>query len=823
MQKNRWSRKFEWIKSGSTYIQQVRSEQYDQNRYIAVSDIYFKLNKYLTGVTFSYINNLNDVYKKDLMTGDGYSIVNMYNEYDVIDRAMKNIVFVDVAADINITLMSGSTRTQWKTINNVKLKPGHLVLLKNQNSEFENDIYKVTNQYFLDNAGLISTREKSDKFSCSIKLGNNKDKQFFLQNNGNEFPITYEPKYFIEGQSYILKNLIQYKLDNTSTGNTSKIIFTDYELARKQQVNNYDLYYDAYLDNLNPNFIPNNYVTINYHHDSYTIRSGETINSVEFDGVASGITNNSYKYITSSKSNIDIPTSHPTLVYFTGATNLSYSLGQEVNVTYDTGNTFTGTIINYNILTGEFIISSTNNYGIGSYQSWKIDLTRTPDNGTSIYFPTGFECRIGDYINLNIYSGTGITLTSLLELNTYIKDIQGNSLILEETIPNKYLIELKNYSFFLQNLNVAYNWNDTFDKLSVTPYSNYYDMTVNTTAIPDYILLIFKPKEFIYNKYFDYDALFFDFLDESIVVKFNTDNQYINYKLYDRLHDINNIFNSGFSFFNNYLLNNINYCTYIDNNKVKIVTTQSGITNIFKPYTYVYMSGVGQVTTKTLIYEVHDQELIIEKPIGWDNYPILPQITSVQNIDGLKNISDILYDVYINDEYDWYIRKRDNERKFISRSYGELLTSNEDFRKNVTGILYENQNNEYILKLYDLGRTLSPSGDTNLNFSTVELVFIGADRKSRLPVPLKMMEENSGETYTLYWDYLDSGLSNVLNGSNVFDSGSNVVLPGINFSNPLYNVINGNLDIINTTTTTTTYCIIDFDTYTCIVNFDILF
>ena len=51
MQKNRWSRKFDWVTvtdsiSGATYIQKDRGETYVENRYIAVGDIYFKLNKY---------------------------------------------------------------------------------------------------------------------------------------------------------------------------------------------------------------------------------------------------------------------------------------------------------------------------------------------------------------------------------------------------------------------------------------------------------------------------------------------------------------------------------------------------------------------------------------------------------------------------------------------------------------------------------------------------------------------------------------------------------------------------------------------------------
>ena len=199
MQKNRWSRKFDWVKNDSTYVQQSRTELYDENRFIAVGDVYFKLNKYLTGVTFNYIISLDDIYNKNnLMTGDGYSIVNMYNEYDVIDRTMKNIISVDIAADTNIDI-----NLQWFQINDVKLLPGHLVLLKEQDSQNENDIYIVDNNFFLENANILSSREKSEKFSCSVKLGKNADKQFFLVNVGESFPTSFEPKYFIEGKSFV--------------------------------------------------------------------------------------------------------------------------------------------------------------------------------------------------------------------------------------------------------------------------------------------------------------------------------------------------------------------------------------------------------------------------------------------------------------------------------------------------------------------------------------------------------------------------------------------------------------------------------------------
>jgi hypothetical protein len=707
MQKNRWSKKFDWIKSGVTYYQQTRSEQYNENRFIAVGDIYFKLNKYLTGVTFTYINSLNDIYKRDLLTGDGYAIYCMYNEYDVIDRVLKNIVFVDASSNINIDL-----NKQWFSIDSVKLQPGHLVLLFNQNSEFENDIYQVTPQYFLINAGLLSTREKANKFSCSVKMGTNADKQFFLLNNGLDFPVTFEPKYFIEGQSFILKSLIKYNLYNTSTNSaiTSKIVFTDYDFARKQLLDNYNLYTPYGIAVVNTSVPTSSYLTINYHHEAYTIRTGTT-SGVTFSGITNGVT----------------------------------------GITHCITNQYSGL--------------------------------------TFIDIPPDFDCRIGDYIQLTIYSGS----TRLL-MNTYIKDVQGHWIILEEIIPNRILTELKNCYFSVNNLNSAIDWTDAIYKFSnETPYVDFYSVSATTDSPSSGLTYIFvSPEECKYNKYFDYDGITFEFVDDSAERFFYTANQFINYKLADRLNLMNpssSGFTTGFTFFNTYSLSSFTY-QYTDNNRIKLSTTVSGITRIFKPYTYVEASAIGETTEKTLVYEVRDFEIVIEKPAQWSVYPP-PIITSIQNVDGLGNISDILYEVYMNDSYDWYTAKSDNERKYIARTYADLLTQNDFFRKNATGILFENEKNEFILKLYDI------ETDKNLYFSTIELVFVGADRKTRLPVPLKMIEsskkQTDGPTYELDWNVLDGGLDAVLVDKEVFDFGFNVVLGGPNDPPLLYTLIDGNL------------------------------
>ena len=692
MQKNRWSRKFDWVsitdsKSGVTYVQKDRGEIYQEKRFIAVGDIYFKFNNYLTGVTFSYINSLKDIYKRDILTGeDTYSIFNMYNEFDIINKFLKN-VDVDVAADTNIDLS-----LQWFSINDIKLKPNQLVLLKNQTSPFENDIYKINKKFFLENAGLLSSREQSDKFSCSIKMGKNKDKQFFLNTNGGfDFPITFESKNFFEGQSYILKNLISYNLYNTGTGaTTSKMIFTDYSLARKQLPENSSLYNYEFYQSGSTSIIPSIYVTINYHHDSYKIRSG-------------------------------------------------------VNSTF-----------NETIITGS-----------------------TTNLGTKLVFSTPFNWNIGDYINLMVYSGsTGVTS---LNMNTFIKSGSTNYIYLEEVIPNKILNSLLGYPYIVKNLNVAIDWWDAYDKMkNYTPYIDFYDVSGKTTNMGTSIEMMFTTKDCSYDKYFDYNALNFNFIDDTEFKYFETLNQYIKYNLYDRLSKINSIFTTGFTFFNTFTLSGFSY-QYTDKNRIKIISTQTGLTNIFKPYTYVYaFASPGE---KTLVYSVKDHEIIIEKPAQWIGNP---DITAIQNIDGLKNISDILYEVYINESYDWYIHKSDNEVKYITNAYANILASSYDFRNNVTGLLFENENNEFILKLYKIKNDNGVFVDSNLSYKPIGLMFIGSDRMTRLPIPVNII---SGQTLSFLDDW------NVLNDQEpgtgeVFDAGFNIAVPT---NNPalFYNVVDG--------------------------------
>lgn len=788
MKRDKWNIKFDWVQSGETWIQQDRNEQFSDSRFISINDIYFKNQKYLSGVSYTYINKLEDVYKRDFLTGDGYSLYNMYNEYDIVDRVMKNIQIVDVASTSNVDITK-----QWRKINNIDLKPNQLILLNNQDSEFENDVYKVTQQYYLQNASFISNREKSDRFSVSVKMGTYKDKQFFLINNGEEFPTTGEPKHFIEGNSFILKHIIKYNLYNTSSNSavTSKIIFTDYDIARKQLPINSILYNDVNFSVPLSVSAQTDYFQIHHHHDSFVMRTGTT-NDNTVTGYTSQITN-APKYNTISNTILDVPTSHPTTIYLTGGTGLSWLSGFSLNVFNSDVNYFYATIISYNSDNGEFILDSISNTGTGTTISfWKLISTTVIEQGTMIKNISPFVANVGDYVSINIMTGS----TTYLSMNTHIKQSASNYIVLENEIPNRLLRYLDYGEFIINNYNIVEgengaNWLTAISQLNNTPYSKFFN--VSYTLDSGLYNIVISPKEYKYDKYFDYNDLTFKCVDGGVSSSFSSLYNYITYNLYTRLNLVNPaVFTSGFLFHNTQSFTSSYFSyTYTDDSRIKLSFTDSGNTAYFREYTYAYLNS--DSTKKVMIWKIEGCDIYLDKPASW---PTATAVNAITNIDGLFNISQILQEVYINIDYDWYISKKDNIRRKICSAYAILLTENVDFRRNVTGILFENEFNEFTLKLYDFDT------DNQLDFKMVELMRLGADRKTRIPVPINKEGLVQRDTFSYYWNILDDGLTytgttaetylSTNNTDEIFDGGFDVVLGGPSDPPLLFNIVDGN-------------------------------
>ena len=252
-----------------------RYDSYTSGNTQKIDDTYFKYQQCLNGICYNYIKNINDIYNVSLMTGDGNSINNMYNEYNIIDEYLPNLYQVDLATNEQIDLSINHYN-----IDNIKLKPNHLILLYDQKSAQTNDIYKVNNEYFLENSNLLSSRDKSYRAKIYVKLGTHNQEQFFLENVGNQFPISGETKHFFSGHSYIVKNRIDYNIFNLSSGittdssgntsNPNKILFTDYSVARTLS--------ETTDWNFEPiDISPSSFVTLKYLDNEYTVNGANRI------------------------------------------------------------------------------------------------------------------------------------------------------------------------------------------------------------------------------------------------------------------------------------------------------------------------------------------------------------------------------------------------------------------------------------------------------------------------------------------------------------------------------------------------------------------
>ena len=232
---NLWKTEFEFhnASTGGTHYFLDDREMIKEDSLLKTHDLHFKFQKCLDGVVYSYIKDTNDIYDKSVLTGDGYSINNMYNKYNIIDKYVKNLHHVDIAIggedNENIDLS-----IQHHSIDDIQVKPSHLILIFGQDDKVKNDIYVVTDKYFLEKTDLLSTREKSDKAKFYVKLGTWKETQFFLMNESIIFPTTNEEKIFIAHHSYILKSKLNYDINNPDSAG---LLFTNYDVARHLQDN----------------------------------------------------------------------------------------------------------------------------------------------------------------------------------------------------------------------------------------------------------------------------------------------------------------------------------------------------------------------------------------------------------------------------------------------------------------------------------------------------------------------------------------------------------------------------------------------------------
>ncbi|MCK9416646.1 hypothetical protein M0Q97_08325 [Candidatus Dojkabacteria bacterium] len=701
----------------STYNISNSLDMFTSGNTLLLDDTYFKFQSCLNGICYSTIKNINDIYNLSLMTGDGKSINNLYNEYNVIDEYFMNIYQIDIASDYNIDLSK-----PYYIIDNVKIKPGHLILLFNQNNNIENDIYVVDNNYKLQISDKLLTRESAYRSKIYIKLGTYNQYQFFLKYQGNQFPIVGEEKYFESNHGYILKNQVDYNIYNNETlttydisGNTisnpSKILFTNYAVARTLGTNEW----------LDINFV--------------TSGSNCSFNIEYLDNIYN-ISNSGEIYYTLSGSS------------FTGSTATIHNSGI---TQFDMDPTF-------------YLYSQ-------SGDSILISLTNSSLTNTEL-LPSG----------------------SLMNIFTTIKEINSNYLTIDLNVPQWLLNSIiDNYEFRIRNLHFCNSGdpsaNEFADYLNLSPYGeiiNFNDISDNTIRA--------NVINSTYFKYFDYDLIS---ISSST---FTSTNQYQNYKLKPFLDRLGitptNVYNEAYILSGDYTIEEIyvNYNdghTYTDtyypiqSSRYKIIPDDpnilldfkintfidfgilaTGTTGVISPYYFLdsddndyvvddyivdgYFTDSNGYFSRTLITEITDTYMLIEKP----RVDLSPSLSTgsydLINVSKLNDISDILYDLYLKYAHSFYYKYSDNIFNRICGKYGEIIKENEFIRNLSSGIIYE-KDDLFNLDIFNINidSNFKHLNDVNLTYRPIELIDVGIDKKTKLPIPVEI------NNFDLIPDYLE--------------------------------------------------------------------
>lgn len=141
---------------------------------------------------------------------DHYSLKNYFTAKNAMDISLKNFKIVDVATAENIADLL--TPKKGLIIDTVAVQIGHRVLVKDQNNNIENNIYVYTKDFTLVLADDLDTAESSSFYSVHVKLGSQKDQQWFnVRTNTGSFPITTDAKNFSIGHNNLVRHKLEYK------------------------------------------------------------------------------------------------------------------------------------------------------------------------------------------------------------------------------------------------------------------------------------------------------------------------------------------------------------------------------------------------------------------------------------------------------------------------------------------------------------------------------------------------------------------------------------------------------------------------------------
>lgn len=471
--------------------------------------------------------------------------------------------------------------------------------------------------------------------------------------------------------SYIVKHKLEYNTsydfgvynDNGFTSYKQRMMFVDYDIARKSQSINAENF-ESVTINKPLNVIDK--LQISYMGESYTIT---------FDGVLQYENNWIKGYYNEQNEEVGN--------VFNNSRPDRY---QKFKI--DSGHTITTNgVVNVEIYKKTTESGST---------TWEYTST-TPNELWSISGLTSSGTQwIVNSGNTILGYQTGITSWSCDTIIPYLRyssnvlSISGNSVTLEKKIDdyifNNISVDTNIYYKIITNNHCDPNYSSLYDKLKYNPYFNYFDYSVKLDSITIIPINNTKDIYFNYDKisfslypsgfgYTEYDNSGHTYSDQYVtdgvpyIYNFNTNNIYNKYNL-------------------GYLLNQFNFKTdIIYKGKTSVVSyTETGSTSLIlsvdsssqfqigNNIIIETLSGLSYKTYKTdiLISNISSTNITINKPIGFgENEKVLYIYVKDEEV----GVTNYVYNININDENNHLNFDVDSIFNFREYSYVEVLTN----------------------------------------------------------------------------------------------------------------------------------------------------
>jgi len=496
----------------------------------------------------------------------------------------------------------------------------------------------------------------------------------------------YIPVFEIK-DSFIVKHKLQY--DTTCSELPYKMMFMDYDLARKSQTTNAVNFSGVTMD---IDLSGVSCINMTYFNDEYNIHlDGDLSHEDVFSGTTV-INNSEYQQ------------------YYVPNGSLYYDENERVEV---------------NIYQKD-ILSGTTFWNHTSYVPNDIwNISGTTDNGlqwtvSGITTDTGYT---SGYTNWYVDDITPILAYLANVENTGSTYIQLDKL-LEDYLYNNLIKNYENLYYSVTSLNHSNaNYIDLYLKFLLFPRINNFETTLNTDSI--HFQPIFNNEEI----YFNYDALTITMSGTSQVYTFETDCLYNKYNLIDFFSQLGYGYNAAI--YNGYSTNVINESgyTYGDYYMTLIIPSIEDIT----PYTYMKVETDSGNTYNVVVSEVTGGTITIITPLNYINGETITEITNLWNVGDISNALQTTYENYAHNEY----RKHHIQiQKKIYNAYAEIINQNQinqEIRLLISGIIFENHNKIMVLKVFDPADFI----DERLLYEPIEIVRIGKDRKTTIPVTIK--------------------------------------------------------------------------------------